>query len=139
MKQHFTLSFLRKSRNAKLANISTRGLVGTDDNVLIGGIIVLGKDPTSTIVRAIGPSLPLSGTLADPTLELHDSSGAVVASNDNWKDTQESQVEATNLPPSNDAESAIVASLAPGAYTAIVRGKDNTTGVALIEAYQLDN
>ena len=130
---------LDQTLDSKLANISTRGLVGTDDNVLIGGFIVLGKDPTNMIVRAIGPSLPLSGTLADPTLEMHDGNGAIIASNDNWKDTQQSEIEATTIPPTNDAESAIVRTLAPGAYTAIVRGKNNTTGVALVEAYQLDN
>jgi hypothetical protein len=113
--------------------------VQTDDNVLIGGFIVLGKDPTKTIVRAIGPSLPVAGALADPTLELHDGNGGLIASNDNWKDSQEAAIRATTVPPTNDKESAIVATLSPGNYTAIVRGKNNTTGVALVEAYQLDN
>lgn len=122
-----------------LANISTRGVVQTGDDVLIGGFIVVGSDPLKTLVRAIGPSLPLTGRLANPTLELHNSDGDIIASNDNWKDTQQSEIEATNIPPTKDAESAIVETLAPGAYTAIVRGKNNTTGVALVEVYQLPN
>ena len=77
--------------------------------------------------------------LADPTLELHDGNGMLLASNDNWKDTQEAEIEADLLAPTSDLESAIAATLAPGAYTAIVRGNNGTTGVALVEAYQLDN
>jgi uncharacterized delta-60 repeat protein len=122
-----------------LANISTRGLVQTDDNVLIGGIIILGTDAQEVLLRAIGPSLPLTGALADPTLELHDKNGVIIASNDNWRSDQEADIIATAIAPTNDAESAILATLTPDAYTAIVRGKDNTTGVALVEAYQLDN
>ena len=122
-----------------LENVSTRGFAQTGDDVMIGGLIVLGAQPTNTIVRAIGPSLPVTGALADPTLELRDSNGAIIASNDNWRDTQETAIIATTIPPTNDAESAIVTTLAPGSYTAIVRGKNNTTGVALVEAYQLDH
>jgi hypothetical protein len=125
--------------DSKLANISARGFVQTGDNVMIGGLIVLGTQPANTIIRAIGPSLPLAGALADPTLELHDGNGATIASNDNWKDTQEAAIQATGLAPTNDAESAIVDTLAPGPYTAIVQGTNNTTGVAMIEAYQLGN
>lgn len=77
---------LDQSVDSKLGNISTRGFVGTDANVLIGGFIVVGKDSTKIIVRAIGPSLPLAGALADPTLELHDGNGSLIASDDNWKD-----------------------------------------------------
>jgi len=124
---------------SRLANVSTRGFAQTGDDVMIGGLIVIGTQPANAIVRAIGPSLPLAGPLADPTLEFHDGNGAIIASNDNWRDTQEAEIIATGLPPANDAESAIVATLAPGNYTAIVRGKNNTTGVALVEAYQLDN
>ena len=128
--------------SATLANISTRGLVQTGDNVMIGGFIVLdtGAGATDVIVRAIGPSLGaagIAGALADPTLELHDSNGAVVASNDNWKGTQKSEIEATGLAPSDDRESVILQTLAAGAYTAVVQGKNNATGVALIEAYNL--
>ena len=124
----------------QLLNISTRLRVLTDDNVLIGGFIILGSAPKQVIVRGIGPSLSLagvSGVLADPVLELHEPGGAVVT-NDNWKDTQQAEIEATGIPPSDDLESAIVATLDPGAYTAIVRGVGGTTGVGLVEAYDLD-
>ena len=93
------------------------------------------------IVRAIGPSLGIkgvSGALADPILELHEPDGTVIT-NDNWKDTQEAEIVATTVPPSNDLESAIVATLDPGSYTAIVSGKNGGTGMALVEAYDLDN
>jgi hypothetical protein len=125
---------------SKLANISTRGLVGTGDNVLIGGFILLGPDPQRLIVRAIGPSLPVGGTLPDPAVELRDGNGALLQSNDNWRTTQEAEIIATGIPPSNDMESAIVATL-PGngaAFTAIVRGVNNATGVALVEVYALN-
>ena len=123
---------------ATLANISTRGFVDTGDNILIGGFIV-GVVDARVIVRAIGPSLAqsVSGTLPDPTLELHNSNGTTVAFNDNWKDTQRTEIEATTIPPSNDLESAIVQTIPPGAYTAVVRGTNNTTGIAVVEAYQL--
>jgi hypothetical protein len=131
---------LGQTVDSKLANISTRGLVQTGDNVLIGGMIVLGQNPLRVIVRAIGPSLPVPGALGDPILELRDGDGALVASNDDWREnpTQESEIIATGIPPSNDLESAIVWTLAPGPYTAIVRGVNNTTGVAVVEAYGLD-
>jgi hypothetical protein len=112
--------------------------VQTGDDVMIGGFIVLGSQNERVIVRAIGPSLPVTGKLSDPTLELHDSNGFLFASNDNWRDTQEDEIIFTGIPPLNDAESAIVATLTPGSYTAIVRGVDNTQGVALVEAYGLD-
>ena len=124
-----------------LGNISTRLSVGTDDNVLIGGFIITGTGDKNVIVRAIGPSLGavgIAGALADPTLELHDQTGATIATNDNWKDTQQSEIEATTIPPSDDKESAIVKRLTPGPYTAIVRGQNNGTGVGLVEAYGLD-
>ena len=131
---------LDQTVDSQLANISTRGFVETGDNVMIGGFIVGGS--TSVIVRAIGPSLahatpPVLGTLPDPTLELHDSNGATLAFDDNWKDTQEAEIIATTIPPTDDLESAIVMTLAPGAYTAIVSGKNNMTGVALVEAYNI--
>jgi hypothetical protein len=139
---------LDRSSDSQFGNISTRGLVDTGDNVMIGGIIV---PPTyasiRVIVRAIGPSLEaigVEGALQDPTLELHDASGATIASNDNWRisDTggsQEAEIEATTLAPTDDRESALVRPLAPGNYTTIVRGKDNTTGVGLVEVYNLPN
>jgi hypothetical protein len=129
---------LNQAVDSKLANISTRGPVQTGDNVLIGGLIVLGQNPLRVIVRAIGPSLSVSGALGDPTLELHDGNGATIASNDNWRSDQEAEIMATTIPPSNDLESAIVRSLSPGNYTAIVRGANDTTGVALVEAYGLN-
>ena len=124
------------------ANISTRGLVGTGDDVLIGGFI-LGPDgdASSTIlVRAIGPSLAaaqVAGPLEDPEIELYDTNGAVIAFNDNWKETQQTDIEATDLQPTNDQESAILQTLAAGPYTAIVRGVNMTSGVALVEIYKL--
>lgn len=130
---------LDRTVTSKLANISTRGLVQTGDNVMIGGMIILGDSDAKVIVRAIGPSLPVTGALQDPTLELHDSNGSVIESNDNWRSDQEAEIIASTVPPTNNAESAIVANLSPGAYTAIVRGVNNTTGIALVEAYQLDN
>ena len=126
---------------AELANLSTRGLVETGDNVMIGGFIATDSNgPTRFVIRAIGPSLGsagISNPLADPTLELHDGNGAVIATNDNWKDGDEASVRATGLAPQNDAESVILATLPVGAYTAIVRGKGNATGVALVEVYNL--
>jgi len=133
---------LNQATPSKLANISTRGFVDTGENVMIGGFIVRpgGGTNTSVILRAIGPSLGsvVDNALADPTLELHDSTGALVSANDNWKDSQQAEIEATGVPPTDDAESALVADLPPGAYTAIVRGKDDTTGVALVELYSLN-
>jgi hypothetical protein len=129
---------LDRTVDSKLANISTRGFVQTGDNVLIGGLIVLGPNPLQVIVRAMGPSLTGAGALADPTLELHDINGALVAANDNWRTDQEAEIIATGIPPSNDLESAILRDLAPGNYTAIVRGANNATGVALVEVYGLN-
>lgn len=103
-------------------NISARLHTGTGDNVLISGFVVAGSDSKKIIVRALGPSLAsfgVSGALADPIVELHDHTGAIIASNDNWKDTQQSQVVATNLAPNDDRESAIVITLAPGAYNRV--------------------
>jgi hypothetical protein len=129
---------LDRAVDSKLGNISTRGLVQTDNNVMIGGLIVLGQNPLRVIVRAIGPSLPVAGALGDPTLELRDGNGGLLAANDNWRSDQEAEINATGIPPSNDLESAIVRDLTPGNYTAIVRGVGNTTGVALVEAYGLN-
>ncbi len=125
----------------KLLNISTRLEVQAGDNVLIGGFIVTGTLPKKVIVRGIGPSLGsqgVGGALADPILELHKPDGTVIT-NDNWKDSQEAEIVATTVPPSNDLEPAIVATLDPGNYTAVVSGKNGGTGIALVEAYDLDN
>ena len=130
---------LNTTAQSALANISTRGLVGTDAEVLIGGFIVVGNNATEVLVRALGPSLPLTGTLGDPTLELHNGDGDVIASNDDWRSDDEAGIAATGVPPTKDRESAIVARLAPGNYTAIVSGKDGTGGLALVEIYRLEN
>ena len=122
----------------RIANISTRLAVGTGSNVLIAGFIVTGSQPKKVIVRGIGPTLPVLANLTDPVLELHDSSGAVTSAADNWRDTQEAELKATTIPPRNDYESAIVKVLAPGAYTAILSGRGDTTGVGLVEVYDLD-
>ena len=128
--------------NSQLANISTRGFVLADDNVMIGGFILGGSLNTQVALRGIGPSLAdfgLSPVLADPTLELHDSNGATLMSNDNWQDdpTQAAQLSSHGLAPTNPHESGIVASLPPGAFTAILAGKDGGTGIGLVEIYNL--
>ena len=123
--------------DSQLANISTRASVQTGADVLIGGFIVLGQQSGRVIVRAIGPSIPVTGALADPTLELHDGNGAQLAANDNWRSDQEAEIIATTVAPANDAESAIVTTLAPALYTAIVQGANGTTGVGLVEVYNL--
>jgi hypothetical protein len=126
----------------KLRNISARGLVGTGDDVLIGGFIVGGNAlaNNTVVVRALGPSLTQGGVtnpLADPVLELRDASGALIAANDNWQDTQSGQITASGLAPGNPKESAIYATLSAGAYTAVVHGVGNATGVALVEVYSV--
>jgi hypothetical protein len=139
---------LDQTTNSKLANISTRGFVDTGSNVMIGGLIVSGGGGggnARVIARAIGPSLTavgVPGALSDPNLELHNTSGAIIASNDNWKlrpdgSSQQGEIEATGLPPTNNREAALVQNLAPGNYTVIVRGTNNTSGVAVVEAYTL--
>ena len=131
---------LEPGTGSTLANLSTRGFVGAGDNAMIGGLIIGNGDNPIVVLRAIGPTLASSGIanpLLDPTIELHDGNGAVIGSNDNWKDGQLQAVMATQLAPTDDRESAIVAFLAPGNYTAVVRGNGGTTGVALVEAYRI--
>jgi hypothetical protein len=131
---------LDRTVDSKLANISTRGLVQTDPNILIAGMIVLGPGPQKVIVRAIGPSLNISGKLADPTLELRDQNGGLVRANDNWRTGgQEAEIIASTVPPTNDAESALVEMLAGNGanYTAVVRGANGTSGIAVVEVYAL--
>jgi len=125
---------------ATLGNVSTRGFVGTGDNVMIGGFIIGAGESPLVVVRAIGPSLAsvgINAPLLDPTVELHDGNGLQIGANDNWRDSQPVAIKATTLAPTDDRESAIVASLGPGNYTAIVRGKADTTGIALVEAYRI--
>ncbi len=129
------------SGGSKVRNISTRGTVGTDDEVMIAGFILGGSANGKVLIRALGPSLAkegVTGILADPMLELHDAQGALIDSNDNWRTTQSQQILASGLPPANSKEAAIVATLEPGNYTAIVRGANSKTGVALVEVYALD-
>ena len=132
-----TLQFLFLAAPSGAVNIATRLLVGTGQNVLIGGFIVTGDAPKVVIIRALGPSTGIPGALQDPTLELHDNAGNVVF-NDNWRDTdtQEAQIQGTIYEPS-DLESAIVIGLTPGPYTAIVAGKNGATGIALVDVYDL--
>ena len=128
------------SAPANPVNISTRGFVQTGDDVMIGGFIIGGTTTRHVIVRAIGPSLGgqnVANPLLDPTLELYDQDGVLLSSNNNWRDTQAAEIIATGIPPTDDLESAIVMTLAPGNYTAIVRGFGVTIGVALVEAYDI--
>ncbi len=128
-----------------LANISTRGRVQTDDNVMIGGLIVgggTGDGTAQVVIRALGPSLPVPDALSNPTLALHDGSGTLIDSNDDWKtrpdgSSQQAEVEATLLAPNDEREAALVRTLAPGSYTAVVRGHDNAVGVGIVEVYNL--
>ncbi len=141
---------LSPDTNSILGNISTRSFVQTGDNVMIGGFIVAGPQPKRVIVRAIGPELTqygISNALVNPTLELYDGNGALIASNDNWRTTilggiitsdQVADIRNSGDAPADGRESAIIAALPPGNYTAIVRGVNNTTGVALVEVYGLD-
>ena len=121
-------------------NLSTRLRVQTGDRVGIGGFIITGNAPKHVLLRAIGPSLTHFGivdVLADPVLELHGPAGFATIVNNNWRDTQEAEIQATGIAPTNDLESAIDATLAPGTYTTIVRGNGNTSGIALVEIYDL--
>jgi len=132
---------LDQPADSQLANISTRGFVQAGSNVMIGGFILgNGVGTTNVLIRALGPSLVDQGVqdaLSDPTLELHDENGALVETNDNWRDTQQAEIEGTGIPPTNDLESAIIATLPATAHTAVVAGKNGLTGVALVEVYRL--
>ncbi|MBV9009458.1 MAG: SGNH/GDSL hydrolase family protein [Verrucomicrobia bacterium] len=121
-------------------NISARAFVGTGEDALINGFIITGTSPKTVIIRALGPTLAnfgVTGVLADPTLTIYNSAGQMVAANDNWRSTQQSAIAATGLAPTYDSESAIIATLPPGSYTAVAQGKDNTTGIALVDLYDL--
>jgi hypothetical protein len=127
--------------NLRPVNLSTRGLVQGGDSVMIGGSILAdGYGDTHVVFRAIGPSLASAGIanpLLDPLLELYDANGFLINANDDWQQSQEAEITRTGLAPTDPTEPAIFASLSPGAYTAIVRGKGTSTGVALIELYQV--
>jgi hypothetical protein len=126
---------------SELTNVSTRGLVGTGENVVIAGFIASGGDgSTQVVVRGLGPTLVqfgVSGTLADPTVTLMDSNGNVVQSNDNWKDSQQTEIQNSGLQPTNDLEAAILATVPAGNYTAILSGNGGGTGIGLVEVYKL--
>ena len=128
--------------NTQIANLSARGFVGTGDDVMIGGTIFRGSPSAAyrILVCAIGPSLSSMGVatpLLDPALSLYDANGSIITTDDNWKDFQRSEIAATGLAPTDDRESAIIVTLPAGAYTAIVRGVNGTTGVGLVEVFNL--
>ena len=127
---------------AVLLNVSTRGQVGSGERVMIGGFIITGSEPKPVILRGIGPSLRSSSVRAvldDPILSLHDQSGATIASNDDWQQSpQRTAIQGTGIAPSDPREPAIVATLAPGNYTAVLEGKNNAVGVCLVEVYDLN-
>ena len=126
---------------AQLQNISSRLLIQTGNNVGIAGFVVGGTEAKKLLIRGLGPTLAqfnVTGVMQDPTLELHDGSGSLIATNDNWKDAQQAEIAATQLAPPADAEAAILATLQPGDYTAIQAGAGGGTGVGLIEVYDVD-
>ena len=126
---------------ARLLNISTRTRVGINEDVMIAGFIAGGDAPSRLIIRGLGPSLAASGIsspLPDPKLQIFDANGQI-ASNDNWKSNQESEITATQLQPSNDLEAAYIGNFAPGGYTAILSDANGATGVGIIEMYRLEN
>ena len=128
--------------HVEMANISTRVAVGTAQNVAIAGFIINGDSPKRVMVRALGPSLTpfgVAGALNDPMLDLRDGAGNQIVTNDNWKDSQEQAIVDTGFAPANDSESAIVATLTAGNYTAIMSGKGDTTSIGLVEVYELDS
>lgn len=119
-----------------LLNVATRMRAQSGDNALIGGFIINGQGPKQLVLRAIGPSLPVAGKLADPVLQLYDSTGALLAQNDNWN-ARRAEVIATGIPPNDEHDAVITATLEPGSYTALVRGVNDASGVALVEVYDV--
>lgn len=136
---------LSASEPGELGNLSVRAQVETDDNVLIDGLILQGGTPKRVLVRALGPSIkvngaPVPGTLQNPIMELHDGNGGLLETNDDWGNaTNAQEIQNTGLAPTDPKESAILMPLGPGNYTAVVRGVNRTTGIALAEAYKLNN
>lgn len=134
---------LDPAAGSKFANLSTRGFVQTGNDVMIAGVVVQGPSGKKVLVRALGPTLgpaPLNipDPLANPFLDLRNGNGTRIGASDNWKSTQQAQIQATGLAPPNDLESAIAITLVPGNYTAIVTGVNNITGNALVEIYGLN-
>ena len=134
---------LSPTTDSTLANISTRGAVGPQSDVIIGGFIVNGTSgSTRVLIRSAGPSLAAAGVpnaMPDPTLELRDVNGTLISENDNWRDGPELEIEQSNLAPSNDLESAIITTLPSGPYTAIIRERTGQSGIGLFEVYNLQN
>jgi hypothetical protein len=126
---------------AQFQNFSSRLLIQTGDNVGIAGFVIGGSEPKNLLIRGLGPTLTKLGitdVMQNPTLELHDSSGSLIATNDDWKNTQQAAIAATRLEPANDSESAILATLQPGSYTVVQTGGSGGTGAGLLEIYNLD-
>jgi hypothetical protein len=128
--------------NPGLANISTRVTIGSDDQVCIGGFIIQGQSKRVGL-RGLGPSIqvngvPITGTIADPLLDLHDASGGTIFSNDNWRSSQEVEIQNSGLAPGNDLEAALIATLPAGDYTAVLRDRNGSAGIGLVEVYDLD-
>lgn len=126
--------------SARAINVSTRGRVQTGDAVMIAGFVIQGTLPKKVVVRSLGPSLipfGIQGALLDPTIELS-ANGSVIATNDNWRATQQAEIISLNLAPGDDREAVIVATLAPGAYSAVIRGSGSTTGISIVEVYDRD-
>ncbi len=144
-----TSEFFRENGPVQVANISTRGKIGTGDEVLIGGFVIHrpaglnGDYHKRVLIRALGPSLrgarmPTERCVSDPYLEIYNSAGRLIAANDNWRSDQEQEILDTGIPPSNDLEAAIVVTLSDASYTAQVRGANGTTGLGLVEVFDLD-
>ena len=134
------LNAYRAVKRSQPINVSTRLRVETGDNIGIGGFIITGNQSKQVLVRGIGPSLSQYGVtnvLGDPIIELHDSTRATIATNDNWKDTQQTAIQASGLAPQNDLESAILMTLSPGSYTVFIRGTNQSSGIGLVEVYDL--
>jgi uncharacterized protein involved in tellurium resistance len=131
-------AYVLDAGSSRLVNLSTRGRIGVGEQALIGGLIVTGDSGKRVIIRALGPSLgDIGGALADPLLELRDGAGNLIAENNNWQDGQRNELIDSGIPPSDHLESAIIATLAPGNYTAVVRGVNNGTGVGLVEVFDV--
>lgn len=127
-------------RSSKAINLSTRARAQTGENLVIGGFVIAGTQPKAVIIRAVGPSLAdfgITDPLLDPNLEIRDAGGNLLAFNEDWRDTQATELQASGLAPRDARESAIRLNLAPGSYTALVRGRAGSAGVAVVEAYDV--
>jgi hypothetical protein len=134
----FDPSLVTAPPGIQLVNISGRALVQTGDNIADAGFIVRGTPGKRVLLRGIGPSLAVPGALQNPLIELHDGTGATLTMNDDWRTTQQTEIQQTGIAPTDDRESAIVATLAAGNYTVVLRGANNSTGIGVVEVYDLD-